>query len=552
MNEALTHYGKDNPLVETLDFVPTRVLHEDIQLPEGSTVQEDARPAKRMVLEGVFQRSDVQNLNRRTYPRSVWEKLCRDDSKMQKRISERAMIGHLEHPKDGTTDLAQGAILVLSAKLAEDGTVMGRALVYNTPAGRMVQEYVETGTKFGISSRGTGSVDSKGVVQEDYDCQTWDIVYNPSTPGAYPKPANESTKDATVSTTVIPESVKEDTSKLDDGFTSVEQQILAAGPELIRNKTSITDANSVAMVQWRFQKWARQRGAVDKTVEAAWETFSKVDPLVVGNPPKAATPAGTGPSAPVKVEPTPANGTPAATTVPQPNGQAKLPENQDAAAQAAAAAAAATPAPVVKPPQLDEQGLALLAEARAQVATLTEQLSLKVTELETSAAIVSSLTEDKVRLQAEVEQMGDVVARCENTLAALTAVDVAAQVREAVEAALKRDPRLAAFREVLDVQKTPAAVEARAEKILGTLTESAPKGGAAGKPITESLADRVRRRTTIAENKGLPAAKPAATMISESDAGVGTPEPTGPMSKAQQGAKSVAVALRRGLFTKAI
>ncbi len=117
-------------LIETMDFVPSRVLLEDVD--HNLALNEDAKPAKRMVLEGVFQRSDTPNLNKRVYPRKVWERLCEASSNMMKRIQERAMVGHLEHPKDGATDLMQGAILVTNVKLESDGTVTGRALVYNS------------------------------------------------------------------------------------------------------------------------------------------------------------------------------------------------------------------------------------------------------------------------------------------------------------------------------------------------------------------------------------------------------------------------------------
>lgn len=520
-------------LIETFDFTPESVVMEDVEAAGagGLVLAEDARPAKRMVLEGVFQRSDTPNLNKRTYPRKVWEKLCTESSPMMGRVKNRAMVGHLEHPKDGATDLSQGAILVTDVKLKEDGVVWGRCLVYNTPAGRMVQEYVETGTKLGISSRGTGSVDSKGVVQEDYDCNTWDIVFNPSTPGANPKPANETEENPVTKN-------QQTESTANEGLQSIEQQLLISGPEWVGAKTGLKD-NNLAMVFGRFLSYATQMGAAHKTIEASWAEFIKMYPTVLGASGTAAAPAGTAVAdkSDIKVVAPPANQVPDAKTIPtkeSAEGDAAKPADAPAALDAAAA----------KPGQLDEQGVALLAEARAQVATLTESLSKKTAELETSAALVSSLNEDKNRLQAAVDKGVVRCAALESTLAALTAVNVAEQVREAVGAAIKADPRLAAFRETLDSMKTPAAVEARAQKLVQTLSESAVgTKPVATPPVGGSLEDRVRRRQVV-EAKGLPAA-PAKILSSENDAGTVNESATHP---AHKGAASVAAALKKGIF----
>lgn len=192
--EGGKYHGADNPLVECAPFVVT----SSQMLPVAETgfapayLKEDASLPKRMVLEGVFQRADTKNANGRVYPRKMWESRLAENGPIKRRIAERAMIGHLEHPADGTTDLKKGAILVTDCWMEADGTIKGRAIVYNTPDGLILQEYIATGTKVGISSRGTGTVDHKGVVQEDFQLETWDMVYNPSTPGAHPTLQTES------------------------------------------------------------------------------------------------------------------------------------------------------------------------------------------------------------------------------------------------------------------------------------------------------------------------------------------------------------------------
>jgi hypothetical protein len=159
---------------------------EERRLPNGQTAKlpKDGK----WTVEGIFQLSDTENANKRVYPRKIWEKLIADmKSAPQKSIVERGMIGHLEHPKDGRTDGKEGAMLVTEARLQDDGVVWGTAEVLDTPNGLILQEYLRKGVRWGVSSRGNGSVSDKGMVNEDFELTTWDAVMRPSTPGAYPK-----------------------------------------------------------------------------------------------------------------------------------------------------------------------------------------------------------------------------------------------------------------------------------------------------------------------------------------------------------------------------
>jgi len=160
---------------------------EERQTPDGRTVK--VPKAARWVVEGPAQRSDVKNANQRTYPRSLWEKLIADpQSYVQEAIRERAMVGHLEHPKDGRTDLKEAAILTVSANLQEDGTVWNAFELLDTTRGRELQALTAAGVRWGTSSRGTGTVKDNGVVNEsDYTLKCWDAVAAPSTPGAFVK-----------------------------------------------------------------------------------------------------------------------------------------------------------------------------------------------------------------------------------------------------------------------------------------------------------------------------------------------------------------------------
>jgi len=145
-------------------------------------------------VEGPFQRSDVKNANNRIYARKIWERLVGDaKSATMKMVTDRAMIGHLEHPKDGRTDGKEGALVTTSLKLKEDGVVWGKAELLDTPNGLILQEYTRKKIKWGVSSRGNGTVKDDGHVNEnDYTLEAFDGVMRPSTPGAHPKPVTSS------------------------------------------------------------------------------------------------------------------------------------------------------------------------------------------------------------------------------------------------------------------------------------------------------------------------------------------------------------------------
>lgn len=140
-------------------------------------------------VEGVFQRSDVENANKRVYPRRIWEKEL-GEKRVMEALSSRSMYGELDHPSDGKTMLKRVSHVVTGLELSEDGTVTGGADILPTPNGQILRTLFESGTQVGISSRGSGSVQS-GVVQEDFKLGTFDFVARPSTPGALPRHAGE-------------------------------------------------------------------------------------------------------------------------------------------------------------------------------------------------------------------------------------------------------------------------------------------------------------------------------------------------------------------------
>jgi hypothetical protein len=139
-------------------------------------------------LVGVCQRAGTKNGNGRIYKKETLEREVRN---YQKAIKERRSLGELDHPDDSVINLKNASHLV--AKMWWDGeNVMGKIEVLGTPSGRILKDLVKAGVKLGISSRGLGTV-KEGLhgtvmVEDDFQLICFDIVSEPSTPGAYLAP----------------------------------------------------------------------------------------------------------------------------------------------------------------------------------------------------------------------------------------------------------------------------------------------------------------------------------------------------------------------------
>ena len=137
---------------------------------------------------GRFSVCDTLNGNRRKYPRRVWEMNLKEGSRLQESIKRNAVFGLLEHPEDGKVDLKRihewGVVKISKANLLENGEVQGEIVVLDTGPGKTLQALIDVGYNPFVSSRGFGSLvkDSEGIdiVQDDYVCEGWDVVYQPS------------------------------------------------------------------------------------------------------------------------------------------------------------------------------------------------------------------------------------------------------------------------------------------------------------------------------------------------------------------------------------
>ena len=169
-----------------------QLLREYYALCEGGICQdflteEEKRlmsDGKKFYMTGCMQKFDTPNGNGRVYSKKI---LQREVENYHKLVKERRALGELDHPDDSVINLRNASHLVIDVWWDGDD-VMGKVLVLDTPAGKVLQELAKAGAKLGISSRGMGSTeDSNGdtVVQDDFQLICFDFVSEPSTPNAF-------------------------------------------------------------------------------------------------------------------------------------------------------------------------------------------------------------------------------------------------------------------------------------------------------------------------------------------------------------------------------
>lgn len=164
-----------------------KLLQEWFPLAYDSKVIKESREANhgKIILQGIIQKADTQNQNKRIYPTEI---LKREIENYQKAVRERRSTGELDHPESSSVSLQNVSHLVTEMHW-EGSAVHGRVEVLPTPKGKILESLLEAGVTIGISSRGVGSTDKNNegfdVVQPDYQIICFDIVSEPSTPGAY-------------------------------------------------------------------------------------------------------------------------------------------------------------------------------------------------------------------------------------------------------------------------------------------------------------------------------------------------------------------------------
>lgn len=119
--------------------------------------------------------------NGRYYNKQLWEKALSDEIFLEK-VANKSLFLELEHPADrDTIDMK-----LACACIPEVPKIIGDDLyavidILDTPNGKLLKTFVDYGFVPGISSRGSGDVDSNNEVDpETFFLETWDIVSLPA------------------------------------------------------------------------------------------------------------------------------------------------------------------------------------------------------------------------------------------------------------------------------------------------------------------------------------------------------------------------------------
>jgi hypothetical protein len=147
-------------------------------------VFEENQKNGKVILKGILQKAETLNQNGRVYPYHILDREVRN---YQKFIKENRALGECDHPDSSVVELKKVSHIIREARM--DGDVCyGVVEILDTPYGNILKSLIKSGVTLGISSRGIGSTKKEGdkqVVQDDFQLICWDIVNEPSTPGAF-------------------------------------------------------------------------------------------------------------------------------------------------------------------------------------------------------------------------------------------------------------------------------------------------------------------------------------------------------------------------------
>ena len=143
---------------------------------------------KKFFLEGVMAEAVTKNRNGRSY---TLQEMIREVEKVNAAAqSGRHILGELYHPSVLEVSLKNVSHKI--TKMWMNGNkAHGRAeILQNHPMGQIAIGLMKDNVQLGVSTRGSGKVNSSGIV-ENFNLVTIDIVATPSARSAYPQTLQE-------------------------------------------------------------------------------------------------------------------------------------------------------------------------------------------------------------------------------------------------------------------------------------------------------------------------------------------------------------------------
>lgn len=155
-------------------------------------LHENTTSGNKLYIEGIFAEAELKNGNGRWYGQGILEQAV--DSYNRDFVFKRRAVGELNHPDYPLPNIQEAAILIESLEM-RGSKAFGKALVLNTPKGKIIEGLLEGGFNMGVSTRGLGAIKERGgirYVQEGFMLTAVDCVDMPSGPNCYVNPLKES------------------------------------------------------------------------------------------------------------------------------------------------------------------------------------------------------------------------------------------------------------------------------------------------------------------------------------------------------------------------
>lgn len=129
---------------------------------------------------GIFASAETKNANGRIYDKSILEREV--DKFIKEKIDTKSSWGELGHPDNSEINLDNVAMIIEDLEW-KGNDVYGKAKILDTPKGQILRTLVKEGN-IGVSTRGLGTVNESGNVNDDYNLITIDAVSDASNPGS--------------------------------------------------------------------------------------------------------------------------------------------------------------------------------------------------------------------------------------------------------------------------------------------------------------------------------------------------------------------------------
>lgn len=122
---------------------------------------------KKVYVQGIFAQAGKKNKNGRIYdPNEMQQEIQRFNEEYVK--THRA-LNELNHPSTPDINLERACDMTVELHMESNGNVIGKALVLDTPMGKIEKALIESNVKLGKSSRALGQISERNIGGESGD-----------------------------------------------------------------------------------------------------------------------------------------------------------------------------------------------------------------------------------------------------------------------------------------------------------------------------------------------------------------------------------------------